>query len=63
MKGIESELLWQILHTGRKEVNVEAVRLRNQILLLHNTTFAQCIAHDSEMSVSVRAACFICIVL
>ena len=32
MKGIEPELLWQILHTGRKEVNVEAVRLRNPIL-------------------------------
>lgn len=32
MKRIESEPLWQILHTDRKEVNVEAVRLRNQIL-------------------------------
>lgn len=32
MIGVEPELLWQLLHPGRKEVNVEAVRLRNQIL-------------------------------
>lgn len=30
MKRVEPELLWQILHTDRKEV--EALRLRNQIL-------------------------------
>lgn len=60
MKRIESEPLWQILHTDRKEENVEAVRLRNQILKY--VCSEQPMTLKWPPSVSVRTASFICVI-
>lgn len=54
MKRVEPELLWQILRTDRKEVNVEAVRLRNQIQKYMCSE--QPITLNDPPSVSVRTA-------
>ena len=57
MKGVKPELLQLILHTGGQEVNVEAIRLRNQILK------HLCMTPKWPCQSSVRTACLICIIL